>query len=279
MACIQHQASATTRRSAGLPSLITGILGADPGGSLFQKAIKDLQSEAAAAPPSVNSYGDELPQVHALNSLRAIFTSTVLGPSSEPYLVSTLSIAGRCLRSQIWAIRNCGAMLFRSLIDRLLGSTDSQNHDDDGEVKTAHITYNDYPKLLDIVTKLLAPESDACGHVDGALESVFPALKIIQRMPPPEHEQRRIRDLVFRLCVSSHWHIRTMAARTFSKLVSKAECDTVLRDLVPLSRGDQNAVHGRLLCIDYLMDPVFRTAACPIEGIFSQQHSISQLIT
>ncbi|KAE9992852.1 hypothetical protein EG327_007479 [Venturia inaequalis] len=266
LGCIQHQASATTRRSAGLPSLITGILGADPGGASFQQAIKDLQTVAAATPPLVNSYGDELPQVHALNSLRAIFTSTVLGPSSESYLVSTLNIAGRCLRSQIWAIRNCGAMLFRALIDRLLGSTDSQNHDDDGDVKTARITYNDYPKLLEIVTELLYPEADAFGHVEGALESVFPALKIIQRMPPPEHELKRVRDLVFRLCISSHWHIRNMAARTFANLVSKAEFGTVLCDLVPLSRGDQNAVHGRLLCIDYLMDPIFRSTGCTIEG-------------
>lgn len=163
-------------------------------------------------------------------------------------------------------------MLFRALIDRLLGSTDSQNHDDDGEVKTARVTYNDYPKLLDIVTELLTPDSDAFGHVDGALESVFPALKIIQRMPPPELEQKRIRDLVFRLCVSSHWHIRTMAAFTFASLVSKAEVDTVLRDLVPLSRRDQNDVHGRLLCIDYLMDPVFRNAACAVEGTSCHQH-------
>lgn len=163
-------------------------------------------------------------------------------------------------------------MLFRALIDRLLGSTDSQNHDDDGDVKTARITYNDYPKLLEIVTELLYPEADAFGHVEGALESVFPALKIIQRMPPPEHELKRVRDLVFRLCVSSHWHIRNMAARTFANLVSKAEFGTVLCDLVPLSRGDQNAVHGRLLCIDYLMDPIFRSTGCTIEGVLDLQY-------
>ncbi|QDS74834.1 hypothetical protein FKW77_002765 [Venturia effusa] len=266
LACIQHQASATTRRSAGLPSLITGVLGANPGGPLFQQAIRDLQLEAAAASPSFISYGDELPQVHALNSLRAIFTSTILGPSSEPHLVSTLSIAGRCLRSKIWAIRNCGAMLFRALIDRLLGSTDSQNHDDDSEVKFVRITYNDYPKLLDIITELLTPDFDGFGDGDGAVESVFPALKIIQRMPPPEHEQKRIRELVFNLCVSSHWHIRNMAARTFANLVPQTEVGTILCNLVPLSRTDQNAVHGRLLCINYLMDPIFRNAASTTEG-------------
>ncbi|TID14586.1 HEAT repeat protein-like protein [Venturia nashicola] len=230
LACIQYQASATTRRSAGLPSLITGILGADPGGSLFQQAIKDLQSEAVAAPPLASSYGDELPQVHALNSLRAVFTSTVLGPSSEPYLVSTLGIAGRCLRSQIWAIRNCGAMLFRAVIDRLLGSTDSQNHDDDGEFKTARITYNDYPKLLDIITELLRPASDAFERIDGALESVFPALKIIQRMPPPEHEQKRL-VLLQTWSLEQNW-IRSCAIwppfREVTKMLSMVDCSVLI---------------------------------------------------
>lgn len=245
---------------------MTGILGADPGGPLFHRAIKDLQLEAAAAPNLDSSQEESLPQVHALNSLKAIFISTVLGPSSESYLVSTLSIAGRCLRSQSWAIRNCGLMLFRALIDRLLGSTDSQNLDDDGEVKAARISYNDYPKLLDIVTELLIPDSDAFGPVGAALESVFPALQIIQRMPPPEHEQKRIRDLVFNLCVSSHWHIRDMAARTFARLVPHTEVDSVLRDMVPMRLDDQNSVHGRLLCIQHLMEPIFRNAASPIEG-------------
>jgi hypothetical protein len=263
---VKAKGSATTRRSAGLPALITGILGADPGGPLFHQAIKDLQIEAEVVPKEKSSHGDPLPQVHALNSLKAIFISTILGPSSEQYIVSTLSISGHSLRSQSWAIRNCGLMLFRALIDRLIGSTDSQNLDDDGEVKTARISYNDYPKLLEIVIGLLTPDLESSVSTEAALESVFPALKIIQRMPPPAQQQKSIRALVFKLCESPHWHVRDMAARTFAILVNNAELIPVLKETLPHTLARQNHVHGRLLCISYLIEPTLRRAASSLEG-------------
>jgi hypothetical protein len=256
--CIKAKGAATTRRSAGLPSLITGILGADPGGPLFHLAIRDLQGEVDAVPNVVAKYGDPLPQVHALNCLKAIFISTVLGPSSEQYIVSALDIAGSCLRSKSWAIRNCGLMLFRALIDRLIGSTDTQNLAEVGETKTARISYNDYPNLFEIVTGLLTPDLISSDSTEAALESVFPALKIIQRMPPPADQQKAIRSLVFKLCESPHWHVRDMAARTFARLVHDRELRPILNDILPQSLLHQNHVHGKLLCISYLVQPRLR---------------------
>jgi hypothetical protein len=266
LGCVKAKGSATTRRSAGLPFLITGILGADPGGPLFHLAIKDLQLEAEAAPNMTSSHEDPLPQVHALNSLKAIFISTILGPSSEQYIVSTLNIAGRCLRSQSWAIRNCGLMLFRALIDRLIGSTDSQNLDEEGESKTARISYNDYPNLLGIVIGFLTPDLSSSVSTEAALESVFPALKIIQRMPPPADQQKSIRALIFKLCESPHWHVRDMAARTFARLVQDAEVINVLNEIIPHTLSHQNHIHGRLLCVSYLVEPILRRATSSLEG-------------
>jgi hypothetical protein len=268
LSCISDKGSTTTRRSAGLPSLITGLLGADPGGPLFLVAMKDLQKVIQSVEHDKTIHGDPLPQVHALNCLKAIFISTVLGPSSEPYIVSALDIAGQCLTSKTWAIRNCGLMLFRALIDRLLGSTDSHNWSEDGQIKTPRLSYNDYPTLLDIVLKLLTFDTSQPDSPETALESVFPALKILQRVPPPQHRRTEIRELVLGFCGSSHWHVRDMAARTLSGLVPELTLLQIVDEFVPdLSLG-QNSAHGRLLCISYVVKSRLRDANNETKGKF-----------
>ncbi|KIW02506.1 uncharacterized protein PV09_06306 [Verruconis gallopava] len=249
---IQAKGSATTRRSAGLPSLVVGIFGACPTSDLFRQGMNDLIAEAKLAPKGKVLHGDSLPQVHALNSIRAIFINTVLGQYTEPYIATALDLAGRCLTSDIWAIRNCGLMLFRALIDRLLGSADSQNWSED-TIATAkpRSSYNEFPRLLEMTLDLLKPASTSLESTRSSLESVFPALKLMQRMPPPTSTRGRVRELVLRLCQSPHWHVRDMAARTYAVLLPITERCMIATTLIPELETPQNVAHGQLLCISY----------------------------
>lgn len=95
LACIQEKSTALTRRSAGLPALTVGLLSAEPGGELTIRALKDLQSIAQR--PVGSGVTSELPQVHALNCLKDIFTSTKLAPATEIFLSDVLLIAVDCL--------------------------------------------------------------------------------------------------------------------------------------------------------------------------------------
>ena len=100
--CIEAKAAALTRRSAGLPAMVTGILAAYPNHPFFAKAILDLQKIANA--PVVrngNHTNLRLSQVHALNCLKDIFTNSQLGSSTENYLASTLVIAVDCLDKNV----------------------------------------------------------------------------------------------------------------------------------------------------------------------------------
>ena len=89
-----------TRRSAGIPSLISGIMSAEPGGRLFRKAMGDLFVEASPDAESSNIQESCLPQVHALNCLKEIFTTTKLGQSSESYIGQGLDLAANKLGSK-----------------------------------------------------------------------------------------------------------------------------------------------------------------------------------
>ena len=98
MCCIQEKAAALTRRSAGLPAIITGILVAYPHGDFFDDVVLALQTTAKAHVEVAQDRNQvRLPQVHALNCLKDVFTHTRLGPATETHVAETLVIAVNCL--------------------------------------------------------------------------------------------------------------------------------------------------------------------------------------
>ncbi|KAF2675118.1 hypothetical protein BT63DRAFT_420345 [Microthyrium microscopicum] len=253
LTCLRQSGSTITRRSAGIPPLMVGILSVDVDGSLLKRAIHDLQSTAKSEAIDL-SEGGSLPQVHALNCLKAIFTTSNLAGVSEVYIPEAIDLAGQCVNSKIWAIRNCGLMLFKSIIDRLLGSTESQNWSDYDHRNISRISWSKYPALQTTVFQLLQTQFSSDQGQESGLESVFLALKIIQRIPPPIVLVEKIRNVVLPYCDSTHWHVRDMAARTLSTLTTEQDVRVQVFDLLTeCSTNSQNLLHGRLLCILYTL--------------------------
>ncbi|KAH0562941.1 hypothetical protein GP486_002501 [Trichoglossum hirsutum] len=265
--CIRDQASTTTRRSAGIPSLITGIMTADPGGALFNQIILDMLAEARL--PLDTSSGEQevkLPQVHALNCLKDVFANSRLGQFSEQYLAEALELSVRCLGSDVWAIRNCGIMLFRALADRLFGTNEARNKEDiKTDNKVSKLSYDKYPNLPGLLKKLLdqtsgcSSQTESEGHtvsifpVLDSPESVFPAMDIIRRAGPPKTNSTELRSLILLHMESEIWHVRDMAARTFCSLINRPDFIEEVSYLINLPWISNNALHGRLLGVRYLL--------------------------
>jgi hypothetical protein len=100
---MQAKAGAITRRSAGIPTLMAGIIAAEPqaGGKLLARAMKDLIAEASVKAKSANIEESRLPQVHALNCVKEIFTTSKLSVPSEAYIGQGLELAAKMLNSQV----------------------------------------------------------------------------------------------------------------------------------------------------------------------------------
>lgn len=96
--CIREQAS-TTRRSAGIPALITAIMAANSQYPSFDKVMDDLENLARRPAELITTDETDVFQVHALNSIKDIFKSTVLGKRSEKYIPRGLELAADSLRS------------------------------------------------------------------------------------------------------------------------------------------------------------------------------------
>lgn len=63
-----------------------------------------------------------LPQVHALNCLKDVFTDALLGQASEPHIADTLEISAGCLESTMYVFRkiieNDGGLLISPIDGR-----------------------------------------------------------------------------------------------------------------------------------------------------------------
>jgi hypothetical protein len=95
-----------------------------------------------------------------------------------------------------WPIRNCSLMLFKALIERLLGSDEAQDWKEQERTKTSRFSYDNYPTLVTIIQELLNPEGPLKKSLDAldsnspmelhGAEGVFPALQILRQAAPPE---------------------------------------------------------------------------------------------
>lgn len=101
---MQDKAGAITRRSAGIPTLMASIIAAEPeaGGKLLARAMNDLINEASVEAKNTNIEESRLPQVHALNCIKEIFTTSKLSVASEAYIAQGLELAAKTLNSNMY---------------------------------------------------------------------------------------------------------------------------------------------------------------------------------
>jgi len=172
------------------------------------------------------------------------------------------------LRFYSWPIRNCSLMLFKGLIERLLGSDEAQDWKERDRAKTSRFSYDDFPSLVSILTELLNPEgplkqsmentptSSSPLDLHGA-EGVLPALQILRQARPPDELLGPIIASVEKLLASPHWHLRDMAARTIVSLRSTKELSDSALQLLRVGRGTHNFQHGTLLTVKYTLRKLF----------------------
>ena len=264
---IDRKASALTRRSAGLPAMMTAILTSNPDGHLFDTAVEELQSIASRPVSMVHKHGKSaLPQVHSMNCIKDIFSNTQLGPSAERYLESSLHIAVQSLNHDIWSIRNCGGMLLKAILNRLSGG--SIGHTSKVHQYFTKTLYSKYPSLADIVESLLdssisADSTDLARNTTRQVNNGFPALDIIHCIGIRGDQRRMIKDLLHLLLGSPVWSLRERVAITLSRFFG---CQTFVDELFQTIKSDVladrlqfNSLHGRILCIRKCLPDLSKT--------------------
>ncbi|KAE8149507.1 putative death-receptor fusion protein-domain-containing protein [Aspergillus avenaceus] len=260
---IFETASKLTRRSAGLPALAAGILSSKPGGPFFQKVIEELLEISHLPVKHDNDSQEmELPQVHALNCLKDIFTNTKLGAHTEPFIMPALNLSAEQLGSPVWNLRNSGLMLFRALLTRMCRrGTGLGFGGNSGSEPGNRISFQKYPGIIQLLSNLLS-SSDARNNAelgDHAIvtERVFPALELIAEKIPNiyDTDDDLLLGLVREQLKSPVWGIREHAARVYASLLNRADILKHIQTLLEIEQDtkSQDYLHGKALSIKYAL--------------------------
>lgn len=175
-------------------------------------------------------------------------------------MASSRSIFIGCANiSHRWAIRNCGLILLRSIIDRLFGTSESKTITESGwNGKSIKLSYEAYPDLADLLDNLLKSGSDAGKRLNqpalGVVELVFPALDIIRRAGPPSNHRDSIHNSVLFHLGSPVWDVREIAAHTICAFMLHTAWVSSVTDLLETPTTSANRRHGVLLAVKYILE-------------------------
>jgi hypothetical protein len=160
-------------------------------------------------------------------------------------------------------------MLFKALIERLLGSSEAQDWIERDRAKTSRFSYDNYPSLVGILSALLNPEGPLKQSIEDTpnnsspfdlhgAEGVFPALQILRQARPPDDSLEPIVVSVEKLLTSPHWHLRDMAARTIVSLQPVHQLYKAAFTLLSTRNSFHNLQHGILLAVKYMIRKLLR---------------------
>uniref|UniRef100_A0A8C2JJ74 tRNA (32-2'-O)-methyltransferase regulator THADA n=1 Tax=Cyprinus carpio TaxID=7962 RepID=A0A8C2JJ74_CYPCA len=224
-----------TRRSAGIPFYIQALLSSEPKSSSCGLLKMTMRSLTALAMPSndADTESSSVPQVHALNILRALYRDTRLGENIVPFVSDGMQAAILGFTSPVWAVRNSSTLLFSTLITRIFGvkkgkDEHSKKNSDSGQVKLHPSLF-----LLLLVLGRLYPSP-----MDGSSSP----LGLAPFMP-----------LIIRCGRSAVYRTREMAARALVPFVLVTQVPSTIQTLLeelPQEPGpglQQNHIHGTLL--------------------------------
>lgn len=249
---IQTHSQSITRRSGGLPFLIAATLSAEQKLKKKQLMPHTMNTLFRIAHMPVDSKDSEmdLPQVHAFNCVRTIFTESALSDACTPYVNKCLDLAVSHFGSPFWNIRNCAVMLFTSLQNRLFGT---KKIGSEWAPMSSRLFFS---KFKGVETLLLSKLQEAvCNiHKKESVETIFPILTILSRLETSNGELDLFKPLLLQTLENQSWKIRETAARAFPCVVQRNRLtEEALSMLGTCCLENQNHLHGKLLAINRLL--------------------------
>ncbi|NWQ77060.1 THADA protein, partial [Columbina picui] len=272
--CDPSSTLCATRRSAGIPFYIQALLASEPKKSkadLLKMTMKELIPLAAP----LNEPSSVIPQVHALNILRALFRDTRLGENIMPYVADGMQAAILGFMSPVWAVRNSSTLLFSALITRIFGVKRGKDENSKKNRMTGREFFSRFPSLypfllnqLEVITNTFDSETEELKiH-----PNLFLLLLILARLYPSPMDgtysalsMAPFVPLIIRCGHSPVYRSREMSGRALVPFVMVNEVPrTVLSLLEGLpdptsSRIRQNNIHGTLLQVFHLLQSYFES--------------------
>ncbi|XP_062427880.1 tRNA (32-2'-O)-methyltransferase regulator THADA isoform X1 [Rhea pennata] len=257
-----------TRRSAGIPFYIQALLASEPKkgkADMLKMTMEELMSLAAP----LNESSNIVPQVHALNILRALFRDTRLGENIMPYVADGMQAAILGFMSPVWAVRNSSTLLFSALITRIFGVKRGKDENSKKNRMTGREFFSRFPSLYPFLLKQLEIVANTLDSESEELKlhpSLFLLLLILGKLYPSPMDgtysalsMAPFVPFIVRCGHSPVYRSREMSGQALVPFVMVNE---VPQTAVSLLKGlpdctspciRQNAIHGTLLQVFHLL--------------------------
>ncbi|XP_043929634.1 thyroid adenoma-associated protein [Protopterus annectens] len=257
--------------------LYSALLSSEPktsSTSLLKQTMTDLLSLA-----SVSGYQDGdasiIPQVHALNILRALFRDARLGENIIPFVADGMQAAIMGFTSPVWAVRNSSTLLFSTLLTRIFGVKKGKDEHAKKNRMTGREFFTRFPVLHPFLLKQMETVSSTVDRDGGNTKlhpSLFLLLLILSKLyPSPMDGTHSALSLapfipfIIRCGYCPVYRSREIAARALVPFVMVDQVlstvSSLLTSLPSIHDTDvwQNRIHGTLLQVLHLLQSFFES--------------------
>jgi Putative death-receptor fusion protein (DUF2428) len=261
----------------------------------FVKSLAEIAKEPTIAFKISDGISEEpkFPQVHALNCLREIMTNSRFRSATEQHILPLLEISTKSFSADVWAIRNCGLMLFQACIVRL-------EHQSSGKLSPNHsVQYEACCDPLHVALRLLEDaksfnissptiKSEVSLDIEPSQlettapkvpETTFAALDLVKRCHrTASPDKARVAELIMNQLGNNIWPIREQAAELHAVLRHPRNELSEVGDFLALARDaySPNLTHGALLCCRNLLQTLW--AAISQDELGDNVSALAQLI-
>ena len=148
-------------------------------------------------------------------------------------------------------------MLMKAVLNRLNGGTDTSSRCVPSSYRrSSDLIYQTYPVLSVIILELLQrydSDEKLSMSQDFRTQRVFLGLEIVERFGLPRKAAMNVEEALVRLSQDSCWLVRDKAAKAQAANVEENEVVEHISFLLSKDWTCQNALHGRLLSIKWLL--------------------------
>ncbi|KAL0964357.1 hypothetical protein UPYG_G00322770 [Umbra pygmaea] len=230
-----------------------------------------MRELTALAMPSPDRATDHttVPQVHALNILRALYRDTRLGENIVPFVSEGMQAAVLGFTSPVWAVRNSSTLLFSSLITRIFGVKKGKDEHSKKNRMTGREFFTRFPALYPFLLNQLEEAAASVESESGQVilhPSLFLLLLVLGRLFPSPMDGSSsplglapFMPFIIRCGRSAVYRTREMAARALVPFVMVTQVPSTIQTLLdelplePAPKCQQNHIHGTLLQVLFLL--------------------------
>ncbi|KAK4050266.1 hypothetical protein OIV83_003587 [Microbotryomycetes sp. JL201] len=246
----------TTRRSAGVPYCIVGLLTVMMPVDLAQckKAFERLFEIAESKSTDIRDSS----RVHAMNTLRTAILDSKCAPLVAPYIERGFLVSVALFWSSNWICRNVAMLTYSALVTRAFTSR-RINLKRDHLALQHRLTADDFFGRFPALHAVLLRELEYCSreHLDdlptsdlhSSLFSILMLLSLIQttnRVDPTSSSPSDVFIPIVRKCAKSR--IRDVAGDALTGLIPTQKVASVCVEILSEVPGkDENEIHGRLV--------------------------------